>query len=219
MMFSKISMQGFLVVLNLLAGGLLSSAPSSAAVILTDDAGFGEDSIIRDVDNVRDFLRLDFTTPFTYSEVITQFGVGGTFEGWRVASQTELEDLGAAAGILHTSTDPTMIARATELRDWFCVDCVNSTSTHVYARGLLIDQIIETIEGVDEVVQLAFSIGECIICDPDEADFRISGFGRHIWRNEEVFLVRAADSAISEPTSLALMGLALAGFGYRRYRS
>ena len=191
-MISTNSKLGLVLGLSLLACGLLVSGRSSATVTLTDDARFGANSVIRDVDNGRDFLRLDFTTPYTYEEIIylTEVGFAGDFQGWRVASQDQLEELGVSAGIVQGSTDPTIIARATELRDWFCESCVNSSSTHVAARGLLRDSIIEQPEGVDEVVQVAFSIGERVSAEPHEADFLVSGWGRDFWPNEEIFLVR-----------------------------
>ena len=191
-MISTKSKLGLVLGLSLLACGLSVSGRSSATVILTGDADFGPNSVIRDVDNARDFLRLDFTTPYTYEEIIylTEVGFAGDFQGWRVASQAQLEELGVSAGIVHGSADPAVIARATELRDWFCETCVNSSYIAVYARGLLRDSVIQQPEGVDEVVQLAFSIGELGSGESHEADFHVSGWGRDFWPNEEIFLVR-----------------------------
>jgi hypothetical protein len=205
MIISTKSMRGLVLRLSLLTGGLLLSGPGSATVTLTDDADFGPNTVIRDVDNARDFLRLDFTTPYTYEEIVylTEVGFAGDFEGWRVASQAQLEELGLSAGIVQGSTDPAVIARATELRDWFCESCVRNEpgTISVNATGLLRDSIIRQPEGVDEVVQVAFSIGERHNVEPHEASFRTTGWGRDFWRGEEIFLVR--DDAASVPDSAA----------------
>ena len=207
-MISTKSMKGLILGLNLLMAGLFLSSEGSATVVLTEDRVFGPNTIIRDVDNRRDFLRLDFTTPYTYAEIIylTEIGFPGDFEGWRVASQAQLEELGVSAGITPASTDPGIIALATQLRDWLCVSCVRSTSTHVSARGLLRDSIIRQPDGVDEIVQVAFGIGERLNTEPHEAHFRTVGWGRDFWRGEEIFLVRDDAPAVPGSARFPLCG-------------
>lgn len=184
----------------------LSATPAFSTVIQADDPVFGEKALIRDLDNKRDWLRLDFTTPLTFNEVSAQLGPGGTFEGWAIATVADLNLLGVSAGVVHKSEDPAVIARAEELRDFFCFECVNTSSTHIVARGLVSDPGPTFEDGSPS--QVAFSIGRCLgatgNCQSpaddfgkDAVDFRVSGFGSRDDRNEEIFLVR--DTVVTEP--------------------
>lgn len=196
---------------------LLFPAAASATVIQMDDAVFGTDAIIRDVDNNRDFLRLDFTVPYAgYNDVLSELGAGGDFDGWLVATRTDMDALGLSADIVHGSTDAAMIARAEQLRDWFCFTCVNPTSTHIVARGLIAD----TFDYVPNpgIEQVAFSIGRRLNSTPNEVDFRPSGWAGGDWANENIYLVRNSVSNIPEPATLALLALGLILIGLRQRR-
>jgi hypothetical protein len=108
-----------LVVGHLRWADVCSVPAAFATVIRVDDPVFGSDS------------------------VLAELGPGGDFEGWAVASESDLEDLRVSAGIVHSSADPEIVAAAEQLRDWFCISgmlsCVNLSSRHEYARGLLSD--------------------------------------------------------------------------------
>ncbi|MEJ2420095.1 MAG: Ig-like domain-containing protein, partial [Exilibacterium sp.] len=156
-------------------------------VQLVDSADFGPNSVVRDASHRLEFLRLDFTTPYTYNEILAELSTGGTFEGWRIASGAEVALLGDSANIVMGSTDVKMLERVEQLRDWFCIDCVNLSTTHEYIRGLISD--IYT--GTDsQVFQKTFSLGRRFNITPNEVDFRVSGYGGQDNRSEEVFLVR-----------------------------
>ncbi|MBW2275220.1 MAG: hypothetical protein JRG96_18290 [Deltaproteobacteria bacterium] len=176
--------------------------------ILTDDSVFGPDSVIHDTVNDRDFLRLDFTTPYTYAEVQGELGAGGAFEGWQIASVVNLEGLGSSVGITHGSADPGQLALAEQLRDWFCpaATCVRTTTTHEYARGLVS-------KGLSGVGQLAFSIGRRFNVNPHELDFRLSGNGGVNSRGEQIYLTREAGPPIPEPSGALLFVLGSVVFG------
>ena len=171
---------------------LALASPASAGVVLTGHPVFGADSIIRDTSNDRDFLRLDFTDALTYDETVAELGPGGQFEGCHVASRQEIEDLGASAGIVDMSTDPTVLAAAEELRDWF--GNVQISASHEYCRGLISDPY-------DASHQLAFTIGRRFSVTPEAVDFRLSGYGARIDPLENVYLV------VPEPATLSLLAL------------
>ncbi|MFO1318722.1 MAG: hypothetical protein U1F52_03825 [Burkholderiales bacterium] len=186
----------------IIASAVAGASPAATAnVVLTSDAAFGANAVIRDVSHGRDFLRLDFTTPYTYNQVLAQ--LGGLFSGWTVASEVDMQALGTSAGITHGSTDPAQIAAAEQLRDWFCVSCVETSSTHIYARGLISDAFLYDDDGIaatpDRTVQDAFSIGRRLNVTPNEVDYRVSGFyyqDAKLSPNEGIFLTR---QAVPEP--------------------
>lgn len=186
-----------------------------AAVSQGDDVVFGSNAVIVDDVNHSRWLRLDFTTPYTYNDVVGLLGT--TFAGWSIASTSQLLALGSSAGIVHGSTDASVVAKAEQLRDWFCFTCVETSSTHIYARGLVSDTQVIDIGFGPHTVQDAFSIGRRLNTDPDEADFRVSGWyypDAKLSPNEGIFLVQV----VPEPETYALFfaGLGLLGAVARR---
>lgn len=129
---------------------------ADAEVMLKDDAIFGANSVILDTVNHKEFLPLHFTAPYSYAEVVNELIPGGQFDSWQVASAHDMNLLGASANIVYGSTDPAMVARAEQLRDWF--GAVKTSSTHVYARGLVSDFFYPASYG-GLIAQKAFSIG------------------------------------------------------------
>ena len=152
-------------------------------VSLIDDGVWGH--IVRDNLNSQEFLNLDATSPYDYDDVVTETGPGGAFEGWRIASEADLQALGVAADVVPGSTDAAMLVRVEELRDWF--GNVRLSSTHHYTRGLIVDQV--DLGEPNGVQQLAFSLGRRLNVEPNEVDFRISGWGP-ISDDESTYLVR-----------------------------
>lgn len=198
-----------------LAGLVIGSA--HAGVIQTDDATFGADAVIRDTTNGRDFLRLDFTTPYTYNQVAANLGSGGLFAGWGIASRSDMDALGGAAGLVHGATDPASLSLVEQLRDWFCFTCVQTSTTHVYARGLLSDVINVDIGAGPVDVQEAFGIGRRLNVTPNEVDYRVSGWyypDAKSSPDEGIYLTRAA--AIPEPGVLVLLLMAGLAMTMRR---
>lgn len=192
------------------------AADAPASVILGDDAHFGSNSVIRDLDNDLDFLQLVFTMGYSYNGVVAQLGAGGDFHGWSVASIAQLGALTVSASLVAGSTDPAEIAEAEQLRDWFCVrgavSCVNLSTTHEYARGLVADPNPEP-----SGTQRAFAFGRRFNVSPEEAFIDDRGWRGPTVVEEEVFLVRSA-LAVPEPQTYALLlaGLGLLGFAARR---
>ncbi|MBU2994443.1 VPLPA-CTERM sorting domain-containing protein [Octadecabacter sp. 1_MG-2023] len=185
------------------------SSFAQAATLIVDDVTFGTSSVLRDTTNNQDFLRLDLTMGYGYSGISSEFGVGGDFEGWSVASTMIMDALGVSAGVINGSTDVGQIGIAESLRDFFCPasTCVNLSSTHEYARGLVSDST--AVAGTVD----AFSIGRRFNVDPNEVDFRISGYGGLNAINEEVWLTRTALTPVPLPAAGWLLIAGLAGMG------
>lgn len=193
-----------------LAGCLAALALGSAhaGVLQTDDATFGVDAVIRDTTHARDFLRLDFTTAYTYDQALAALGGGGVFSGWSIASRAQMEALGVSAGLSHGATDAASLGLAEQLRDWFCFTCVETSTTHIYARGLISDVITVDIGAGPVDVQEAFSIGRRLNVTPNEVDFRVSGWyytDAKLSPNEGIYLTRAA---VPEPGVILLLLIA-----------
>ena len=164
---------------------LVPVAPGHAAITLLDHATFGLDSVIRDLDNGRDFLNLSPTKPYTYPQVVEMLAPGQEFDGWRVASEADMEDLCDAAGIVDGSSNRIVVAKAEQLRDWFRE--VLTSPTHVYSRGLIVEPAVGQVDS-----QYAFHISVSRY-DPPTADGGIRGYGRHSWSNESTYLVLIAE--------------------------
>lgn len=145
---------------------------------------FGKDSVIRDVSNKMDYLVLKFTAGYDYYDILDEFGSGGDFEGWQVASEADLNLLGNSAGIVHGSTDSSILAKAEQLRDWF--GNVGTSSTYIVDRALISDTIFMSGVGTH---QKAFTIGRRLNVIAYEVGFRVSGWGP-ISNDESIFLVR-----------------------------
>ena len=182
---------------------LFSSTGAQAAVVVVNDLAFGPGSVLRDSATNLDYLRLDKTMGYGYSGIEAELGAGGDFAGWTIASSTQMLSLGGSLGLTQGATDIAQLSLAAQLRDWFCplFTCVNTSSTHVYARGLVSDLYSDNIQ------HLAFSIGERFNVSPPEVDFRISGFAPVNSTGEQIFLVRA----VPLPAAVWLFGSGLLG--------
>lgn len=182
---------------------MLIAAGSQAAVVVVGDSMFGPGSVLRDSGTSLDYLRLDKTMGYGYAGVAAELGMGGDFAGWTVASSAQMLSLGGSLGLTQGATGIVQLSLAAQLRDWFCplFTCVNTSTTHVYARGLVSD--LHT----DDIQHLAFSIGNRFNVSPPEVDFRLSGFGPVSATGEEVFLVRA----VPLPPAVWLFGAGLLG--------
>ncbi len=194
---------------------LIISSNSVAAVIFTDDANFGLNTVLRDTDNSLEFLRLDLTMGYSYNGILAESGVGQVFDSWSVASEANMDSLGVSLGLTHGSSDLTQIALAESIRDWFCpaITCVNLSSTHEYTRGLVSDA-----GGPGGAYLLAFSLGRRFNVTPEEVDYRVSGYGDYNSKNEEVWMVRTAQ-AVPEPSTIWLLTFALGGLGLVKRKS
>lgn len=201
---------GLSTMLAVLGLTLFISTGAQASVVVANDATFGPNSILQDSSTNLDYLRLDFTMGYGYAGIAAELGAGGDFAGWSIASSSQMLSLGSSLGLSQGDTSIPQLSTAAQLRDWFCplFTCVNTSTTHVYSRGLVSDLY------TDNIQHLAFSIGERFNVSPPEVDFRISGFAPDNATGEEVFLVR---TVVPVPAAVWLFGSGLVGLiGFAR---
>ena len=206
--------------------GTLASASHAVAILVTD-LNFGTDSVIRDVDNGRDFLRLSETVGLTYSQVIAELAT--TYAGWEVASGAQLDDLAVSAGIRGSglpATDPAVIAAAARIRDWMCPAgtpsyglCPQDTGIAVFVRGLVSDPELNPFTPGLEAYK-AYSFG--VYTSGPSGYANLAGYGYTNHYAERTYLTRISTdgpvTAVSEPSSLVLMSLGLLGLLFLKRR-
>lgn len=134
---------------------------SQADVLLVNDIEYGPCSVIRDLDNGRDYLSLNFTAPYSYNEVLAHLGPGGLFEGWRVATMSEVDWMGRSSDIETNAWaigfDPAMGERAQKMEDWFAPD--PSLCRGGFALGLVQDTWYPDSLGGNVEAQFGYYIG------------------------------------------------------------
>lgn len=84
---------------------LLALASPAAAELVSEDSAFGADTITFDTETGLRWLDLTLTTSNTYDSLITAFGTGGEFEGYRLATSEEVFTLWENAQIDLTTDD------------------------------------------------------------------------------------------------------------------
>ncbi len=107
-------------ILQWCAVGLVSllTGQLQAALVSETDATFGANRVTLDTDTGLKWLDIDLTTNLSYNFVITQFGPGSAFEGYRFASADEVQGLFSNAGIpVVPGNDPSNTAPISDLID------------------------------------------------------------------------------------------------------
>ena len=97
-------MRYLLTLATLLVGLVLAS--TTYAALLSKDSTFGPNTITRDTDTGLDWLDLTLSTNRSYDDVITQFGIGGDYSGFRHATVAEVIELWNHAGIANSFATP-----------------------------------------------------------------------------------------------------------------
>lgn len=76
----------------------LSSASVSAALVSADWQTAGDNLITRDTESGLEWLDLTVTANTSYNTITSQFGSGGTYEGWALATHVQISAMFDHAG-------------------------------------------------------------------------------------------------------------------------
>jgi len=206
-------MRRFLYSLTIVAV-IIASRLDGALISITDNGptAFGDDSVTWDTEAGLEWLDLTFSVNMSYDSVSSQLGPADTFDGWKIATGSEVSTLFSNAGITSV-IDGGFIAQATTGPTEALIDLVGNTM----GPGA------EQADGqFDDGGGTLVGRARVYVADPGGANSRIDmnwfGFDRTS-PNEfaGTWLVRDAH-AIPEPTTILLLGVATLGLGCRLRR-
>ncbi len=195
----------------------LTTSLSTQAITaqIVDDPAFGVGSVLRDAAHNTDFLRLDFTTNRTYTNVVAETAPGGDFSGWHVASEANMFSLSVTEGIIHNSTDANQIQAARDIRDFFCPTgtCLNPSSITELAVGRISNQNLSVTIPSGTPPQFTYGIGSTLPAHPSgvRASFDLTGWQGVSISNSSLgtYLIRTSPSPVPVPPAFWLFGTAI----------
>ena len=204
-------MRRFLCSLTIV-GVIIASRLDGALVSITDNGptAFGADSVTWDTGAGLEWLDLTFSVNMSYDSVSSQLGSGGTFDGWRIATGSEVSTLFGNAGITSVIGGG-FISQATTGPTEALIDLVGNTlaAPEQQADGQFDD-------GGGALIGRA----RVFVAGPGDASSRIdTNWFDRTSPNEftGTWLVRDAPP-IPEPTTILLLGVGTLGLGCRLRR-
>jgi len=199
---------------TLLSIALAASASlAGASQVSVDWLGAGDGLLTLDTASGLEWLDLSQTYNQTVAGVLPQIGAGQVFEGFRLATASEVHTLMSNAGIPVSTTTGTIAATAAELAAADALtDLLSETVGQEFgasfrgSRGHLLDNGADLVPGY-------YTVGGTSLFN----DY-FTGFAS--WPGAGVWLVRAANGGtVPEPGTLGLLAAALAGLALSRKKS
>lgn len=183
------------------------------ATLVSSDSSFGSDSITLDTDTNLMWLDVPLSTAYSYNGILPELEMGGVFEGYRMASGDEVRTLFTNAGIpvfggsfVHENYDPILA-----LMSYVGITGHNGNLGTGIPFDYTVGHISDTASQEGWVLAMTLSVYE-----PDLTGRASSGTIPADNENQYhgAWLVRAV--SVSEPSTLALMGLGIFGLGFMR---
>ena len=196
----------------------IQSVSLHAAIITSDLNASGDALITKDTVSGLEWLDLTVTSGLTYDAVFAELGVGGDYEGWAFASESQLNSLWSAFGgagpytvqspIHNQAFDNGLLttwgilnAHQISSESFFLWDNVPSSGTHSRGRVLdfdfsgYFDGIIISVGAKDDAVSAGTGTGSALVRDINAP---------------------TSSAVVPEPSIIALFSLGLVGLGFAR---
>jgi len=210
-------------ILSILCGVLVCFVGSSAdgALVAATDSSSpgGVNNVTSDTATGLDWLDLTASSGISFDNILLQFGTGGTYEGWRHATQAEVNDLIVNSVGLPLANQPILDPIAVQFVTFFGITQTSSVTSSVAARGRYNDDLTGSIANSAGSAFVAYRTGSSFLPDFTEASILddqpvinsvvpISGTGH--------WLVRATSDtpAVPEPATFVQAALGLLGLGW-----
>lgn len=186
------------------------------ATLISMDSTYGTDTVTLDTETHLTWLDVPLSTAFSYDTIQPELGIGGAFQGYRIASGAEVKTLFTNAGIpvFGNSFVSANYAPILSLMDYVGITGHNGN----LGTGIPFDYTVGHIADTAPQVGWA-SVMVLSVYDPDNTG-RASG-GTVPSNNENPYhgtwLVR--EVSVPEPATLTLIGLGLLVLGVVRRKS
>ncbi len=204
-----------------LTGSMLAAGPAQAALI-QQNSTFGANSITFDTDTNLGWLDLPFTLDYSYDELQLEFGAGGVFDGYHLATGDEVYSLFVNAGIPYINAgnhvdhaDNVVPAQA------LMNDFIGQTRTQT-AYGVTYPEAIGITADLSSSGTSVHRYGIDLVLSGSTAAYKVGGAGSSGvtagFTTIGAWLVQDSAVSVPEPATIALFRLGLVGIGYRRRR-